>query len=314
MWALVGKLAVSYVFLRIFISLVKGIYSTFIAHIFRLNLNLGKTGKWAVVTGSTDGIGKAYAFQLAQRGLNIVLISRTASKLQAVATEIKERYPVEIKIIAADFTRSDIYENIGQELEGLDVGVLVNNVGMSYEYPEFLTKYPDVEKFSETLVTINITSVNRMTMMVLPGMEERRRGIIINVSSLSAALPTPLLTLYAATKSYVESFSRSLDLEVKERGVRVQCVLPGFVVTNLSKIKRSSWMVPNPTTYVRQAIGTVGVEDRTGGYSAHKLLIYLIELQAKLLPSFIYSNYMLGHMKQMRQRALKKREREAKAN
>ena len=313
MWDLIGKCAVTFIVGRVLFSLMKGIYSGLIAPVFRLNMNLSKTGKWAVITGATDGIGKAYAFALAQAGLNVVLISRTQSKLDAVETEIKKTYPVETKTVAADFTKLDIYERIALALKDLDIGVLVNNVGMSYEYPEYITKIPNVEEFSNTLLNINIQSVNRMTMIVLPGMEQRRRGVIINISSLSAALPTPFLTLYAATKAYVESFSRNLDLELSGTGVAVQCVIPGFVATKLAGLKRSSLMVPTPRNFVKQAIGTLGIEKRTAGYFTHKLIIYGFELMTFLLPGSIASSQVYNTMKTLRSKALRKKEREAKA-
>lgn len=77
------------------------------------------------------------------------------------------------------------------------------------------------------------------------------------------------------SQAFVDSFSRGLAEEVKNSGVTVQCVLPGFVVSKLSKMTRTSLQVPSPETFVKQAIGTVGVETRTGGYSFHKLLVSL---------------------------------------
>ncbi|KAF2349297.1 Death domain [Trinorchestia longiramus] len=283
MWAFIGKVTVAYILIRFLVSLSKGLYSTLIAPVLRLHINFNKTGKWAVVTGATDGIGKAYVFELAKRGLDIVLISRTTSKLQAVAAEIKDKYPVETKIITADFTRLDIYDNIAKELAGMDIGVLINNVGMSYDHPEYLHKVPDAIDFTNSMVNMNITSVVRMTLIVLPGMVERKRGAIVNVSSLSAIVTAPLLTVYAASKAFVDKFSAGLEREVQGNGVTVQCIIPGFVVSKLSRINRPSFQVPTPEAYVKQTIGTLGVESHTAGYSVHKVMVYIIGL----LPSFV---------------------------
>lgn len=105
---------------------------TFLFGIGGVNLRSFK-GRWAVVTGCTDGIGKAYAEQMAKNGINVVLISRTLEKLNEQAKEIADKYKVETKVIAADFTEANsIYPNIKTQLADLDIGILVNNVGMSY--------------------------------------------------------------------------------------------------------------------------------------------------------------------------------------
>ena len=172
-------------------------------------VNLKKYGSWAVVTGCTDGIGKAYAEQLAKRGLNIVLISRTLEKLQEQAKFITDKYKVETKVIAVDFTeQNSIYTTIRNELGDLDIGVLVNNVGMSYKYPEFFDIYGESDKDLSNLINCNITSLTKVTAIVLPNMVKKRKGIIINNASGSGRIPTPLLTVYSATKAYVDFFSR----------------------------------------------------------------------------------------------------------
>nr|XP_027222549.1 very-long-chain 3-oxoacyl-CoA reductase-like [Penaeus vannamei] len=90
MWDLIGKAAVALVAARLGWSVLKGLYGSFLAAALGLNLKVKKTGEWAVVTGATDGIGKAYAFELARQGMKVVLVSRTAFKLQNVAAEISK--------------------------------------------------------------------------------------------------------------------------------------------------------------------------------------------------------------------------------
>ncbi|CAB4015984.1 very-long-chain 3-oxoacyl- reductase, partial [Paramuricea clavata] len=95
------------------------------------NIDFTRFGEWAVVTGCTDGIGKSYAKQLAAKGLNIILMSRSREKLDDTAFEIEKDYKVKTKIIQVDFSGGhEIYEPIAKELEGFEIGVLVNNVGV----------------------------------------------------------------------------------------------------------------------------------------------------------------------------------------
>jgi 17beta-estradiol 17-dehydrogenase / very-long-chain 3-oxoacyl-CoA reductase len=110
-----------------------------------------------------------------------------------------------------------------------------------------------------------------MIEMVLPKMEAKGRGIIINVSSYSASYPMPLLSVYAASKVYIDWLSRAIQVEYKTKGITVQSVLPAYVSTNMSKIRKTSLMVPSPDVYVDHALRTLGIEDRTYGYWPHKL-------------------------------------------
>ncbi|XP_038852317.1 very-long-chain 3-oxoacyl-CoA reductase-B isoform X2 [Salvelinus namaycush] len=262
-----------------------------------------KLGKWAVVTGATDGIGKAYAEELARRGFSIVLISRTQEKLDEVAKSIESKYGVETKSIAADFSATDIYPKIEAGLTGLEVGVLVNNVGMSYSYPEFFLNVPNLDSFINTMVNINITSVCQMTRMVLPGMVERRKGAILNISSASGMYPCPLLTVYSASKAFVDFFSRGLEAEYRSKGILIQSVLPFFVATKLSKIRRATLDKPNPDRYVAAELNTVGLQSQTNGYLPHAVMGWLTTV---LCPARLLNSYIMGLHLGMRSRYLKK--------
>lgn len=237
---------------------------------------------WAVITGATDGIGLEYAKQLSSKGYSLLLIARNESKLREVSQSIQEKKSpskanTEIRIHVADFSNLDIYDGIAESLKALPgtIHVLVNNVGISYEYCEYFTDIPDQTERITAIINVNMVSCVRMCALVLPRMVTQGKGAIINVSSLSAAYPTPLLALYGASKTFVDFFSRSLSVEYSGKGVFIQSVLPAYVVSKMSKIRRPSMLVPTARDYVHSALGTVGVENRTYGYWSHKVQGYV---------------------------------------
>lgn len=259
-----------------------------------------------MVTGATDGIGKAYAEALAKRKLNVVLISRTQSKLDDVASDIAKKYNVETKTIAADFTNvTEIYYNIDKQLNGLDIGVLINNVGMSYPYPEYFLDLKNKEEIYDNIIKCNILSVTNMCKIVLPGMVERKRGVVVNISSTAAQIPSPLLTVYSASKAFVEKFSEDLSTEYSRFDITVQCLLPGYVATNMSKIRSSTWMAPSPAKYVEEAMSTIGVREKTTGYYPHTLLVGVVHFLDYISPRL--SRWLIVRtMTNIRARALRR--------
>ena len=114
--------------------------------------------------------------------------------------------------------------------------------------------------FIETMVNTNLLSTVEMTSLVLPYMLSAKRGAIINISSAAGNLPSgsPLLALYSATKAAVDVFSRSLHYEVASQGVHVECQVPYFVTTKLSKIRHASLFNVTPKTYVRSSLAGLG--------------------------------------------------------
>ncbi|KAJ6224534.1 hypothetical protein RDWZM_003079 [Blomia tropicalis] len=310
-YELFGSLSLLLLILWFGFKIAKGIWTCYLGSALGFGVKWSPSpNTWAVVTGATDGIGLAYAKEFARMGYNLCLISRNNDKLEKTKEEIQTEYKrcSSIRTIAVDFTQNTIYDKIEQELSDVDdIHVLVNNVGVSYVYPEYFTKIPESKALLNSIVNCNLFSVMRMIEIVLPKMERRRSGVIINLSSYSASYPMPLLSVYTASKIFVDYLSRALQFEYAQKGIIIQSVLPAYVTTKMSKIRRASLMVPSPATYVRHALKTVGIESRTYGYWAHKLQGFFQDcLIANTLGENFNSKLAFDALKDVRKRYYKK--------
>jgi 17beta-estradiol 17-dehydrogenase / very-long-chain 3-oxoacyl-CoA reductase len=241
-------------------------------------------GEWAVVTGATDGIGKAMAFELARKGMSVLLVGRSKEKLKAVREELSAKHPhvqVTTEVVDfASFSKKDCARMMGV-LDKLEVGVLVNNVGISYAFPQWFHELTEDE--IQSLLTVNIESVVWMTRAVMPQMLKRKRGAVVNMSSASARPPNPLLTVYSSTKGFVENFTKSLAIEYASSGISFQCQSPLYVATSIvfpnSKVahdKRASIATPTTKTYARYAVARIGYDTMVSPYWVHEIAVWLI--------------------------------------
>ncbi|XP_055346655.1 very-long-chain 3-oxoacyl-CoA reductase-like [Paramacrobiotus metropolitanus] len=256
-------------------ELSKGLFSYVLAKPLHLGKDLKKFGTWAVVTGANTGIGRVYALELALRGFNIVLVARNEEKLEVTAKEIRDIHGVFTKIVVVDFEDAglDNYLRVQAQLQGLDIGVLVNNAGLGPEDPmtEFLDNPPDAEKCI-AMINVNISGVVMMTRIILPSMVQTKKGCIINISSVNGDIPAPKSALYSGTKAFVDFFSRALTEEYKSKGIIVQCVMPGAVMTKMVQNKdKDSFFCVNPEDFVPSALAQVGLRSQTYGHWKHAL-------------------------------------------
>jgi 17beta-estradiol 17-dehydrogenase / very-long-chain 3-oxoacyl-CoA reductase len=222
-------------------------------------------GKWAIVTGSTSGIGKSFAEHLAKTGMDIVLISRTQSKLDEQTEEIKKLYGVECRNIAYDFTkmgdeRKIFYKALDRECEYLDknggVGLLINNVGTANEIPKILDEFSDMD--IEDMIHCNIFSTVFMSRTVMKYMKARKNGAIVSISSGSCNHVGPFLCVYSATKAFMTQFSRSMHVECWGTGVDFLVVTPFYVVSNLYKRRSGTIIAPMPIELVKGTLAQLG--------------------------------------------------------
>lgn len=268
--------------------------------------NLKKLGKWAVITGATDGIGKAYAMNLAKKGMSIVLISRTESKLQDARKEIEAKNydGVEVTYVVCDYSKFNekaVQNKVAKVIKDLEVGVLINNVGVSYRYARYWHELSEEE--IQGLITMNIDSTLWMTKMVLPGMLERKSGAIVNLSSGSALYTMPGLAQYAGAKGFVEKFSRGINAEYRSKGVTCQCQVPFYVATKLAKL-RKSLITPTPTEWVSLAVVWVGhgSDAVAQPFIMHAFQGWLMNV----LPEFLVTKMTMSQHMSIRKRGMKK--------
>ena len=221
-------------------------------------------GEWAVVTGASRGIGRSYAHELAKRGLKLVLIARNKALLDGVAVDIREKYNVEVLVVTADLSEKDSFEILRETFEDKDIGILVNNAGL-IETPKYFTQMPD--KKIEQMIMVNIYSLTTLTKMVLPQMITKRKGAVVNISSIGSLMPGPLNAMYSASKVYVNFLSRALQAEYAHKNITIQCLTPGGVTTDmLDQVTTLKSNMVSPEDYASSAIRTLGVSSYTCGH------------------------------------------------
>ncbi|CAN0896343.1 Very-long-chain 3-oxoacyl-CoA reductase 1 [Linum grandiflorum] len=267
---------------------------------FRHPKNLLDYGQWAVITGPTEGIGKAMAFELASKGLNLVLVGRSPSKLRTTGDEITSRFGTETKTIVVDFAVMrgyQISEAVAKGIEGLDVGILFNNAGVSYPFAEFFDEVGS--EVVERLLRVNAEAATWVVKAVVPAMLSKRKGAVVNIGSgSSVVVPSyPLVTVYAATKAYLAMLSKSLSLEYKEYGIDIQCQIPLLVATRMTKMRKSNVLVPSATEYAKASLRFVGYEAMCCPHWSHYLQWTLLNHLPDALVNWLTFRYMLRRRK-----------------
>jgi uncharacterized protein len=201
----------------------------------------------ALVTGASGGIGEDLARELAARNYNLVLVARSADKLEALGQELRQKYGIESTIISMDLSTPDATDRLTRELEtrNLSIDVLVNNAGFG-DYGEFWTL--DANKTAQML-HLNITTLTMLSRALLPGMVGRKHGKILNVASTAAFMPGPLMSVYYASKNYVLALSEGLSEELSGTGVTVTALCPGPVETGFQTqaAMQDSKLLKNPS-------------------------------------------------------------------
>ncbi len=186
----------------------------------------------ALVTGASSGIGAEIAEILAGRGYDLIVTARRKDRLEELARNMTSTHGVTVRTVVGDLSNPSSLGNIVSELTAERVDILVNNAGFGLHGR---VAEADPERLS-AMIELNVNALTRLTRAVLPGMLERRQGRILQIASVAAFQPGPLMAAYYASKAYVLSFSEALAVELEGSGVVVTTICPGPTVTEFHEV------------------------------------------------------------------------------
>jgi short-subunit dehydrogenase len=186
----------------------------------------------ALVTGASAGIGREFCRQLAGRGYDLIVVARDAARLESLADDLRSTHGVRVDVVPADLTRDVEVDRVASRAASDPaLAMVVNNAGFGTVGP-LATAPPGPQ---EEMLRLHVLAPMRLTRAVLPGMLARRRGAIINVSSVAGFIYSPGNVNYCASKAYLTTFTEGLALELAGTGVAAQALCPGFTHTEFHR-------------------------------------------------------------------------------
>lgn len=187
---------------------------------------------YALITGASKGIGKSIAFNLAKRGYNLLLVARSGSALEKLSESIQEQHHVKVSFVALDLSTQDgpsVLAKWATE-QAINLQILVNNAGYG-----LFGDFEELDLGAQlNMIQLNINAVVSLTHLLLPQLRQQQQAYILNVASTASYQAMPGLGIYAASKSFILSFSRALHYELKASNVSVSCVSPGPTETGFA--------------------------------------------------------------------------------
>ncbi len=261
-----------------------------------------KYGEWAIVTGASDGIGKACAIELAKAGYSLVLVARRKQILEQLGEEIGNKYAAKYTVIAADLSVSDDIENLIALTAKLDVGLLLAAAGFGTS-GRFID-LPIAEELS--MLDVNCRSVIKLTHYFSNVFRLKKRGGIILFSSLLAFQGTPYSANYAATKAYIQTFAEGLRVEMKPFGVDVLSVAPGPVHTGFAaRAKMTMNSAEKPEIVAKGALCALGKKSTIRPGFLAKFLGCSLIILPRFVRVMVMTKIMSGMSDMIRQQSKK---------
>jgi len=188
---------------------------------------------YALITGASKGIGRAMAFSLARRNYNLLLVARSENELNMLKDLLAEKFKVIVEVLAIDLAGQGAAFKVADWVKSnsFPVSVLINNAGYG-----LWGSFGDLNLDQQiNMIQLNINTLVELTYHILPVLKNQKRSYILNVSSTAAYQAVPTLALYAASKTFVLSFTRALRYELKSSPVSVTCLCPGPVDTGFAE-------------------------------------------------------------------------------
>lgn len=238
--------------------------------------------KTALITGASSGIGEVFAYELAKKRCNLVLVARSKDKLDRLSSKLESDYRIKVISLPMDLTNRHAPKLIWDALKerGIRIDILVNNAGAGT-----LERFHQInEERINNEIQLNITSLTELTRRFLEPMIKRNNGIIINVASMTAFQPAPYMAVYGATKSYVLSFTQALWAENRENGIKILALCPGETRSSFHTSSGSDHLKGNrmePIEVVKTAFK--GIE-KGNSYQIAGRTNYIFSLFSRLLP------------------------------
>lgn len=285
--ALLGQFAKYFLLLILFYTLLYGgaaFFTVLLRRFCNARILRSVKGKWAIVTGATDGVGRGIAREFANKGINLILISRTTQRLEDLQIELSKL--VSVEILQIDFTTDVDFRSVLANVHNKkEVHVLVNNVGVNADRPTLYTEHAD--KMEDDIIKVNVINTLKLTREFLSwDPSPAQKKYVLNVGSMLGSIPSPYQQIYSGTKAFLLYWTLGVAAEMR-RTYHFELLMTGLVCTKLSGAKRPGPFVPTADYYGKCCVNSFGFTHITYPYLAHWLLGFLSSLVTNQILSAI---------------------------
>ncbi|NQY94162.1 MAG: SDR family NAD(P)-dependent oxidoreductase [Campylobacteraceae bacterium] len=250
-------------------------------------LNQENYGEWALITGASSGLGKEFAIQIAKNGFNTILVARNKTSLEELSLSLKTKYKVDTKIVIADLKEDNQIQNIIDECETLDVGLLVNCAGLA-QSREFCDNKIEDEL---DILNVNVKAPMVLTHFFGQKMRTRKKGGIIFVSSIMAFAGASSWANYNATKAHNLLLSEGIGSELKKDNVEVLALTPGTIQTGFQRTSNTNTNLGalDAKQVVKDGLNSLGQKRTVTTGLKNKFIAFLTRITPRSINTAIFS-------------------------